>query len=132
MTRWIAVGAMVLCASCTHSSTSLSANGARLLAAEIASARLAAEQGDYARSDAGIKTVEATVASLQSQHLIGSTRAAEVLHAATTVRRALAALTTSTTTAPPATVAPVPPPTPPPHGPGKDHGHGGHGNDGGD
>jgi hypothetical protein len=124
MKRWIALGAIVLCVSCGHSSNqSLSANGARLLQAEIASARLAAAQGDYVRSADGINTVEATIASLRSQHLIGSARATDVLQAAAAVRNALAQLTTTTTT-PPAT---APPPTPPPHGRGK-----GKGNDQGD
>lgn len=134
MKRWIAFGAMVLCVSCTHSSNdSLSANGAQLLQAEIASARLAAEQGDYVRSAAGIKTIEATVASLRAQHLIGSARAAEVLHAATTVRAALAALTITTTTSPPATFPPpVTRPAPTPHGARDGHGKGGHGGKGGD
>jgi hypothetical protein len=131
MTRWMAVGALLLCVSCSHSSSqALSTNGARLLQAEVAAARLAAEQGDYVRSAAEIKTIETTVGSLQSQRLIASDRAAEVLRAAATVRSALTALTTTSTTTGPA--ATLPPPTPPPHEHGKGHGHGDQGNDNGD
>jgi hypothetical protein len=131
MKRCVAVAAIILCAACSHSSNqSLTANGARVLQAEIASARVAAEQGDYARSAAGIADVEATVASLRAQHFIGSSRAADVLRAAATVRTALARLASPTpSTAPPTTAAP--PPTPPPHGHGKGHG-GDQGNDNGD
>jgi hypothetical protein len=129
MTRLLALAAIVLCVSCTHSSNqSLSQNGARLLQAEIGAARAAAEQGDYVRSDADIKLVEITVASLRSQELIGASRAAQVLRSAAEVRTALAPLkTTTTTTAPP---SPVPPPTQPRRR-GEGHGDQG-GGEGGD
>ena len=128
------VSVAVLCSACGGSGQSIAPDGAKLLQAEVASARGAVAHGDAGRAAAQLQAIENTVGNLRAQHLISDRRAAAVLAALGDTQDALRQwLTTSTTATTSTTTSTTTTTAPPDHTPGKrEHGHGNKNGAGGD
>jgi len=114
---------VALLGACGGSGGTLDAGGAKLLAAEVGNARVAAGRGQYSEAAAAVANVANTASALLAQHKISRAQADRIRAAADTVKRALASFTTTTTTP---TTMPTPTATAPP--PGRHH-HRQRGND---
>jgi hypothetical protein len=104
-------GVIALLGACGGNGRTLDAGGAKLLAAEVGNARVAAGRGQYSEAAAAVANVANTVNALLAQHRISRAQADRILAAVDTVNRALASFTTTTTpptTLTPATTAPPP------------------------
>jgi hypothetical protein len=103
-----AVLLVLFAGACGDNGTEITQDGSKLLHAQIAGARAAAAQGDYARAKAGLRAVETTVSELRKREWVTDRKAAEILAAVGATEDALApymtaVVATPTTSAPPPT-----------------------------